>query len=197
MRKFNSAVLSFTTLAVLGVVSQPVLAGESYVINKDTVTHSTTTTDLHLDSKDWSEGYREWENFAFKKYYDGSVTTTEYEDSYGESVAYGKFYGDIDAEYSGTEKGTVYDKHYYNDPYYGYESGDIDGSVSGKIYLEGTEFTTSTKTTSTDYADFTYHVAGASESGYEHFGNDTHLYGTIFTETTEKSNAHETVGGNR
>ena len=61
-------------LAILAsLIATPALAGETFVRNESTDSHSITKTDLHLDSKTYSNRYEKYDSTADKIYVDGSV----------------------------------------------------------------------------------------------------------------------------
>ncbi len=182
MRKFNSTIIAFATLTALGFVSQQAVAGESYVRNSDTRSFSETTTDLTLNSSDWSEGYREWSNYADKIYIDGSYTVTEDEYSLSKTWADGTLTGSFSGgyagkeggHYSGEEKGTITDKGAYL-----YQSGSVrdgfDSSFDSDPFIEeragfssfGQEIDTAVD--DYDYAtDFVY-VAGTESTTHDSY----------------------------
>ncbi|AMA08696.1 MULTISPECIES: hypothetical protein [Cyanophyceae] len=74
MAKFNSSTIAFATIIAFGAIGQAAQAGESYVTNRDITSWSRTTTNLTLDSDEWSNGRRDWGSYAYKTYQDGSVT---------------------------------------------------------------------------------------------------------------------------
>ena len=61
-------------LAILAsLIATPALAGETFVRNESTDSHSITKTDLHLDSKTYSNRYEKYDSTADKVYIDGDV----------------------------------------------------------------------------------------------------------------------------
>ena len=305
-------------------MSQQAVAGESYVRNSDTRSHSSTTTDLRMNSTDWSYGSRDWSNWAEKIYIDGSFDKTyktkgEFDVSLTGGIKNGYFDGYQDASTStlsataesqqvtgtasgdanlavdGSATGTVatsghvapvgvnitgYDSQrgktstggYHNHRFYDndstyYSSGSYDytngggshnhsysdkfatsgkttpfavntngdanlgvngnatgavnlavagettpgnisgtvhnpktsvaGAIGGDIHLGGGGSFGSKTTVSEKFDQFTVHLAGSQETGWEEFGNDTTVGGTIFTYSTEKTTAHESAAGNR
>ena len=61
-------------LAILAsLIATPALAGETFVRNEWTDSNSVTKTDLHLDSKTYSNRYEKYDSSADKVYIDGDV----------------------------------------------------------------------------------------------------------------------------
>lgn len=318
MRKFNSTFIALTTLATLGFMSQQAVAGESYVRNSDTRSFSKTTTNLNMNSTDWSHGSRDWSNWAEKIYIDGSFDKTyetkgEFDVSLTGGIKNGYFDGYQDASTStlnataapqkvtgtasgdanlavdGNATGTVatsghvapvgvnitsydyqsgttstngghrhrshngwyhdtrtsYDgnhNHSYSDKFAtsgrtnsfavntngnanlgvnGNATGPVElavagettpgnisgtvhnpetrvaGAIGGDIHLEGGGSFGSKTTVNEKFDQFTVHLAGSNETGWEEFGNNTTVGGTIFTYSTENTTAHESAAGNR
>ena len=62
-------------LAILAsLIATPALAGETFVRNEWTDTNSITKTDLHLDSKTYSNRNEKYDSVADKIYIDGDVS---------------------------------------------------------------------------------------------------------------------------
>ncbi|ACA98937.1 MULTISPECIES: hypothetical protein [Cyanophyceae] len=192
MAKFNSSTITFATIIAFAAIGQAAQAGESYVRN--TFEHSTskTTSNLDLESKDWYHGSREWSNYAYKEYYDGTVTTSVDGELSSEIALTGTF--------EGTVEGTIQDGALCNQcggPVDFFED-DFSGTTEGTISLEGTENTIASDfTTTSDYDGFTFHVAGAHETGNETFGGYSKVTGTIEAIMRSTTDSHETAAGNR
>ncbi|MGK7934889.1 MAG: hypothetical protein AB4206_03655 [Xenococcaceae cyanobacterium] len=73
----------------------------------------------------------------------------------------------------------------------------VSGAIGGDIHLGGGGSFGSKTTVNEKFNQFTVHLAGSQETGWEKFGNDTTVGGTIFTYSTENTTAHESAAGNR
>ena len=71
-------------LAILAsLIATPALAGETFVRNEWTNSHSRTVTDLNIDSKTISNRYEKYSTTADKIFIDGSIklgSSTDYKD---------------------------------------------------------------------------------------------------------------------
>jgi hypothetical protein len=196
MIKLNSSAIALGTIIAFGAISQAAQAGESYVSNTWTNSTSTTKTNLYMNASEWSHGSRDWANYAYKEYYDGSVSTTV-DGSFESAIA-------LTGTFEGTVEGTVTDGACFSDPSgqcigrTDFNEDDFSGSTEGTIALDGTSSGFANNfTTTTNYENFTFHTALAVETGTEEFGSKTNIFGTINSVINSVSNSHETAAGNR
>ena len=192
MAKFNSSTIALATIIAFGAIGQAALA-ESYVTNRDIISKTTTRSNLNLRETSWTHGGVLYGSYAHKDYKDGSMRTV----SEGGGLDFSNVTGTFDGDVVGTVLDFTVDETTNTELDFGTEP--LNASIENGTFAfdEGSIVASEPTTTLVSYNGFTHNTAGSFELGYEAYGSNTAIAGTINSLNETRVVEHETAAGTR